>query len=86
MARRKRDSDTAALVGSPICEGELHEVRTEKIDNGYLVHRTSYGGDAGYRRSTVYSAKAPRVDLERSPRGDTGARPGEASRYLREGK
>lgn len=44
----KRLNDTVALTNMGMAQGEVeHSVRSRKIDNGYVVHSSSYNSSTG---------------------------------------
>lgn len=58
----KRLNDTAAIIATPLGEGESHSTSVEKIDNGYLVCRSSWNPRTGQSKSSkVFSETEPRV-------------------------
>lgn len=70
MAKR-RLNDTKALAAEA-SGGTSHSVRTEKISNGWLTHRTSdAGGD--YCCETTFSEREPKISVPRvtNPHGVT---------------
>jgi len=79
-----RKSDTAALTAMPASLGE-RTVSVRKIDNGYLVRESSYGGPDGenYKCSEHFSPTLPRMQpLEKAEeRGESSLR--EAMEYMK---
>jgi hypothetical protein len=69
MAKR-RLNDTSAIARSP-SSSEEHTISTEKIDNGYLVRKSTYNNETGECRSSkTFYEKAPRV-TEPTVRGES---------------
>lgn len=65
-----RLNDTRALTDKPFAAGEEHSVRTEQIDNGYLIHRSSYNPNTGsYKCSKEFSRTVPNITPPKVGRG-----------------
>lgn len=72
MARRL--NDTAPIASRPFEAGIEHTVRTEKIDNGYLIKRSSYNGETGaYKCSTEFSKSVPNISPPKIQRDAAGS-------------
>jgi hypothetical protein len=56
----------AGAMPTPVNPNEYHSVRIEKIDNGFLEHR-SHSGPKGYQDKTIYHAKKPVVSIGTIP-------------------
>jgi len=82
MARR-RLNDTAALTDQPWQQGVSHSVRTEKIDNGYLIHTSVCNPNTGeFRERCEFSAGPPRIMPARMDRRGRG--PGDRDNTLQD--
>ena len=75
----KRLNDTAALVREP--GGNLeHSVSVRRIDNGFLVCRTTHNEGTGtYTRSEEFSKNAPRVGMPQVKKDAAGYSEGSLS-------
>lgn len=73
-----RLNDTAALTSAPSRGGESHHISTRKIDNGFLVERSTCTDTGEYKSSTEFHREAPRVAIStsraRSPNGEPSGR------------
>lgn len=68
-----RLNDTRALTDRPYAAGVEHTVRSEKIDNGYLVHRSSYNPETGeYKCSKTFYRSVPNITPPKVGRGAAG--------------
>ncbi len=56
-----RLNDTRALTDAPSRAGQEHHIRTEKIDNGYLVHQHVCTDTGEFKSSTRFMDTPPRV-------------------------
>lgn len=71
MARRL--NDTSAVAERAYAAGVEHTIRSEKIDNGYLVKRSSYNPETGeYKCSTEFSKSVPNITPPKVGRGMAG--------------
>lgn len=71
MVRRLNDTD--GLTSRPFQAGQEHTVRTEKIDNGYLVKRSTYNPETGsYTCSTEFSKSVPNISPPKVNRASAG--------------
>lgn len=67
-----RLNDTRALTDSPPREGETHHISTERIDNGYLVRRSTCTDTGEYKSSTRFYKNAPTILPPRAIRNGDG--------------
>jgi len=66
-----RLNDTASIVATTLGEGENHSTSVEKIDNGYLVNRSSWNPRTGQSTSSkTYSETEPRMMPQGAGLGD----------------
>lgn len=45
------------------------EVCVRKIDNGYIIRESTYGGRGGYKSTERFSPTAPKIDVPAMPKG-----------------
>lgn len=60
----KRLSNTAAIERESF-SGQSHSISVRKIDNGYLVSKSSCGPDGDYRSSESFHRQPPRISEPR---------------------
>lgn len=61
MATRAKGS-AARCVSVSVSDREYHSVSARKIDNGYIISKSSEG-PKGYRSSESFSAAKPKIEL-----------------------
>lgn len=64
-----KTSKAAPLTRVSVSDGKTERsVSVRKIDNGYIVSETTYGGRGGYKCRERFTEKAPTLDVT-SPKG-----------------
>lgn len=64
-----KSSGSAPLTRVSVSDGKTERsVSVRKIDNGYIVSETTYGGRGGYKCSERFTDKAPTLDVT-GPKG-----------------
>lgn len=57
-------SKSAPITRVSVSDGKAERsVSVRKIDNGYIVSETTYGGRGGYKCSERFTDKAPTLDV-----------------------
>lgn len=70
--KKSSGSKPVPVTRVSVCEGDREKsVSVRKIENGYIVRETEYGGKGGYKERERFSATAPKIDVAAlSPRGN----------------
>lgn len=90
MAQRRSLNSSRVLAERSPRGGESHHISTRKIDNGYLIEKSTCTETGEYRSSCEFSSEAPKITPARVGRMNlagsdaTGSRGlGDAVRYAK---